>query len=128
VLTQQRPTTRAARAAKTPATVPERFVPRFWEDADGRQLAVREIKRRYEQLRTDVGAESYQKDLLCQRATFVAIQLETMEAAAVQGEAFNPGVYTQMVNALLGLLKALGLERHAKQVVSLQTYVQERGE
>jgi hypothetical protein len=107
-------------------TLPGRFVPRFWDEADGRQMMVKEIKRRYEQLREDVGAASYQKDLLAQRAIFISVQLETMEANAVEGKAFDAGRYTQMVNTLLGLLKALGLERYIKHAADLRTYLKER--
>jgi hypothetical protein len=42
--------------------------------------------------------------------------------AAEKGN-FNAGTYTQMVNALIGLLKSLGLERKVKKVESLQTYI-----
>ena len=74
-------------------------------------------------LKQDIQADSYQKDLLCQRAIFISVQLETMELLAAEKGNFNAGVYTQMVNALLGLLKSLGLERRAKTVVNLKTYI-----
>jgi hypothetical protein len=99
--------------AKLPARVPKRFLPRFWENADQRQVAIREIKRRYALLRKDAGADSFQRDLLAQRAIFISVQLETMEVEASEGGDFNSGHYTQMVNALTGLLKALGLEKRA---------------
>lgn len=110
--------------AKRPATIASRFVPRFWEEADGRQLAVKEIKRRYETLLDHAGADSFQKELLVQRAVFVSVQLETMEIDAAQGNKFDAGVYTQMCNALLGMLKTLGLERRAKEIPALKAYVE----
>jgi hypothetical protein len=122
-MTMQRPTTRAERAAKEPATVPGVFVPRFWEDADQRQSAVKEIKRRYAALREDIGVDSYQKDILCQRATFIALQLETMEIDATEGRDFPAGQYTQAVNCLVGLFKVLGLEKEVSQVIDLKAYV-----
>jgi hypothetical protein len=105
-------------------TLPERFVPQFWNEADGRCAVIKEIRHRYEVLKGDTLADSYQKDLLCQRATFIAIQLETMERVAAEKGQFNAGTYTQMVNALIGLLKSLGLERRAKKVVNLKAYVE----
>lgn len=115
-----------AKDSRKSITLPSRFEPAFWNTADGRCVAVKEIKRRYEVLRTDSGAESYQQDLLVQRAVFISLQLETMEIAAAQGERFDSGIYTQMTNSLLGLLKALGLERRIPQVANLKQYVRER--
>ncbi len=106
--------------------LPARFEPMFWGDADRRSGVVKEVRRRYDVLMQDSGAESYQKDLICQRAIFISIQLETMEVEAAQSGKFDPGCYTQMVNTLLGLLKALGLERQTKKTVDLKAYVKGR--
>lgn len=106
--------------------MPERFEPRFWQDADGRCASVKEINRRYERLLRDSGADSYQKDLLCQRAVFISLQLETAERVATETGKLDAGVYTQMTNSLMGLLRALGLERKVK-AIGLKAYVnQER--
>ncbi|HWA25698.1 MAG TPA: hypothetical protein VG734_08565 [Lacunisphaera sp.] len=113
------------RDSKT-VTLSGAFEPRFWEDADGRVAIVREIRTRYEQLKADAQADSTQKDLIAQRAVFVAIQLETMERTACETGKIDAGVYTQMVNCLTGLLKALGLERKAKPVGDLKSYVNGR--
>ena len=56
----------------------------------------------------------------------MAIQLETMEVTAARTGEFNAGVYGQLVNTFLGLLKALGLERRAKQVCNLADYVERK--
>lgn len=108
--------------------IPEKFVPQFWDAVDGRCGIVKEIRRRYEILKQDAGVESYQKDLLCQRAIFIGVQLETMECIAAAEGKFDPGCYTQMVNALSGLLSKLGLERQFPNRKSLKAYVQEREE
>ena len=100
-----------------------RFVPQFWEKADQRSLVVREVRRRYDLLTKDTGADSHQKDLLVQRVVFISLQLETMECVAAESGKFDAGVYTQMTNTLMGLLKALGLERQVKDIVNLKTYV-----
>jgi hypothetical protein len=120
---KQRPSTRSDRHAKNPATVPTRFEPRFWETTDQRQAVVKEIRRRCETLREDTGADSAQKNMLVQRAIFMSIQLETMEVEAIESGKFDPGIYTQMSNALLGLLRQLGLERKIKTTVDLKAYV-----
>ena len=67
-----------------------------------------------------------QTDLIAQRAVFVAVQLETMEIDGSEGKPFDPGVYTQMVNCLLGLLKALGLTNKASTGETLRQYVSQR--
>jgi hypothetical protein len=98
------------------AAIPTQFVPEFWTDQDNRQHVARTIRQMVARLRQDVGADSYQKDLLIQRAVFLSLQLETAEIEAVRSGAFDPGVYTQQINSLLGILKALGLEKKAKKV------------
>jgi hypothetical protein len=97
-------------------------VPKFWEEQDGRYAVAREIRSRVQRLREDAGADSFQKDVLCQRAVFIALQLESMEIAAVESGKFDPGSYTQMVNCLVGLLRSLGLERKAK-TIGLDAYL-----
>jgi hypothetical protein len=105
-------------------TIPERFVPRFWDDSDRRCAVVRIIKKRYERLKEDAGgAESFQRDLLVQRAAFLSIILETHEVKAAEGEGLDLGQYTQAANALSGLLKSLGLDKRIKSVTDLQTYL-----
>jgi hypothetical protein len=117
-------TTRAQR--KKEISVPATFVPRFWDGQDGRALAVREINRRLELLKEDVGADSFQKELLCQEAIFIALQLETMRVTALQTGKIDLGIYTQATNALSGLLSKLGLDRQRKQTTDLRAYVKER--
>ncbi len=65
---------RKAKRRKRPA-VPSVFVPQFWAEQDHRLHVAREVRRRVEALRADAGVDSAQKDLLAQRAVFVALQL-----------------------------------------------------
>lgn len=107
-------------------TLPERFTPQFWQEADQRLAIVREIRRRVTALKADSGADSAQKQTLCERAVFLALQLETQEREAVENGRIDLGSYTQGCNALLGLLRALGLQKHAKPVNGdLKTYLTE---
>lgn len=108
---------------KAIVTLPERFVPQFWDECDGRIAVVREIRRRVELLKTDTASDSYQKDILCERAIFISCQLETQERQAIEKGIFDSGRYTQMVNALVGLLRSLGLERRARKLDDLQGYI-----
>ena len=72
---------------------------------------------------SSLSSESFQQELLARRAVFIAVQLETMEAKALDGEDIDVGVYTQGANALSGLLTKLGLKKAAKQAVALDTYL-----
>ena len=103
-----------------------RFTPKFWSEVDGRFGAKKEIMRRYRQLIEDCGADSFQKKMICQRAVFLSIQLETMEREAADGERFDPGIYQQGVNALSGLLTKLGLGKKQKSPDDLKTYLKKR--
>jgi hypothetical protein len=125
-------------AAMTLATKPARrrtrvglsnsFTPLFWVDCDGRCGTVKQIKKRLAALRQDANANSVQKEMLCQRAVFIALQLETMERQAAEGGVFDSGRYAQSCNALLGMLRALGLRSNRQgRRESLRDYVAEGG-
>jgi len=119
----QRPSTREERRAKSPATIPSRFEPKFLDKADQRQKVIKLIRRRLERLKTEAGCDSIQKELLANEAIFISVQLETMRVNALEGKHFDAGVYTCMVNALSGLLSKLKLEKQAGQVLDLDAYL-----
>ena len=103
--------------------VPATFQPQFIDRLDHRNAMVRALEARKKQLMSDTGADSYQKRLLVERAIFLSIILETSEATALETGEFDVGKYVQGCNALLGLLKHLGLERHQRQAeLSLAEY------
>lgn len=109
-------------------TLTKQFKPRFWEDADSRVSVVRQIRRRYELLKSHCGGEeSIQRDLLCQRATFLSVHIETLEVEAAEGSGLDVGSYVQSLNCLNGLLKTLGLDKRVKNVTDLKTYLEEKG-
>ena len=106
--------------------IPKTFTPKFWESIDGRSLLVREVKQRFQELVDDTGADNTQKRMLCQRAVFIALQLETMECNAAQGEPFDANTYTVMANALKGYLKDLGINSKSGQTFDLKAYTKAR--
>lgn len=121
-------TTSKKRKGGGEVSLPQHFVPKFWQGQDNRVAVVKEIRRRVRTLQQDVGADSYQKEILCERAIFMLCQLETMECDAITHESLlDPGVYTQMVNALSGLLNKLGLERAVAKSNGLKAYLAEKG-
>ena len=111
--------------AKAGGTIPTRFVPRFWADADRRVSIIRAIEDRVERMKADTGADSYQKIVLAERAVFLLTILETQERDAIEGtRPLDAGGYVQAVNSLIGIFRALGLERHVKQVGGLTEYME----
>ena len=106
-------------ASEETSTLPKRFVPQFIESADGRISAIKEIRRRLKKLRADAGVDNFQKDILAQRAIFLAVQCETMETDALQGKPIDIAILTQCTNALSGLLTKLGLETKRVTTITL---------
>jgi hypothetical protein len=124
---KKRPTRRSERKATSAVTLSNSFRPRFWESCDGRSQITKEITRRYRLLCKDSGADSYQKELLCQRAIFLAVRLETLEVEAAETGDIDFGSYTQAVNSLQGILKSLGLAKQASRVAkSLDKHIAEK--
>lgn len=118
-----KPTRRGDREAQLPA----KFVPRFWKHCDMRLAAVRAVRSRYRTLHEACGgAESPQRDQLVQRAVFLSVMIETMEVEAAENGKLDSGSYVQSLNALVGLLRTLGLERRVKNVTDLNRYLAEK--
>lgn len=103
--------------------LPKTFRPRFWSEADGRVAVIRQVKAMVGKLKQDCGAESYQRQLLCERAAFIAILLETQERDALDKGNLDAGSYAQQVNTLLGLLRTLGLDKRVK-ALGLKAYME----
>jgi hypothetical protein len=108
---------------KQELSIPKKFTPKFWEHKDQRFGVVKLIRQRVEQLKKDTAADSFQKIMLCERAIFIGLQLETMECDAEETGTFDPGVYTQMVNCFQGLLKTLGIQKQLSKTLDLKGYL-----
>jgi hypothetical protein len=116
-------TTKKTRRKPSPS-IPARFEPKFWKDADSRLAIVRQIRHRYEALAEQTGADSLQKEILCQRAVFLLCRMETVERRAIEeGEFPDVGTYIQSLNSLISLLRTLGLESAKKKVANLRSYI-----
>lgn len=114
------------RQEKTGSKLPAVWEPRFLDRADSRFSAVRLVRQRIELLEADAGADSEQKRLLCSRAAFIATVLETEECRCLENGQPPTGSYFQMTNCLIGLLRAIGLERHARDAGDLRSYLAEK--
>jgi hypothetical protein len=99
--------------------IPTDYSPDWLEKLDGRTRMAQVINSRYHQLTTDLGgvdALSYQQRSLCKRALWFEAMLEQWEAALSRGEEVDPGKLTNTTNTLIGLYKALGLNRQSREV------------
>lgn len=107
--------------------VPDRFQGGWLTALDGRLSLARELRGRYRELTDDLGgldALSYQRRTLAERAVWLEYHLAQQEQSLAAGTGdFNPGQWTQACNALVGLLKTLGLDRKAADVPDLATYL-----
>ena len=101
--------------------LPVTYVPKLWEQADLRMASVRTIRSRYKEFVSDSNAVSVMKKSLCDRAAFLSVFIETLEVIAVETGELESGPYVQAVNAYLGLLKTLGLDK-ATTEITLKEY------
>ena len=111
-------------------TIPKGRLPQVWEpktleSADGRFAVIKTLKAKVEALKADTGADSVQKEILCERAGFLIALLETQEVIAVEQGVLDAGSYVQTTNCLIGLLRHLGLKRVCR-VKSLSQYIEQK--
>jgi hypothetical protein len=115
------------KGANKEVEVPATFVPLFWKHLDKRCGIVKEFYSRYRKLKADCNANTLMLDMLCQRAAFISIQLETLECKAGERGRIDFGSYAQGVNCLQGLLTKLGLKRRDQgEKVHLASYLKSR--
>lgn len=111
-------------------SLPTKYAADWLDRLDYRTAIARAVRQRFEALTNDLGGVdslSYQERSLCSRIVWVEALLETREAAIAAGEEINEGAYVQGVNALVGLLRAVGFERRTKPLPSLQDYLRQQG-
>lgn len=109
--------------------IPTGYSSDWLEKLDGRTRLAQAVQSRYHALATDMGgleSLSYQKRSLAKRIVYMEAIIEQQEAALARGEEINQGRMIQSVNTLIGLLKTVGLERVARDVPDLQTYLARR--
>ena len=110
-------------------TVPEQFVPQWMESLDGRTGIAQEMRHRYQAMTADLGGAdqlSYAQRSLVSRALWLEYWLQQQETMLATGGDFDVGKWVQAANSLQGILTKLGLERAARDVPDLQTYLKQR--
>ena len=109
--------------------IPNRYTGDWLEKLDGRTTFARAVQARLADLHADLGgrdALSYQERSLCKRAVWLEAMIEQREAALARGEDIEEGSHTQSINSLMGVWKALGLNRRAKDVTDLRSYLKSK--
>ena len=110
--------------------IPSQYSPDWLEKLDGRTAIARAVNERLAALLSDLGGAdtlSYQQRSLAKRAIWTEAVIEQSEAALARGEDVDVGRLTQANNSLIGLFKALGLDRKSREVPSLAEYLNQAG-
>lgn len=97
--------------------IPARFSENWISSMDGRTSIARAVSDRLATLQADLGgpdAMSYQQRSLAKRAIWIEAIIEQREVALSRGEEIDHGAHVQAINTLIGLWRALGFERRAK--------------
>ena len=111
------------------AELPPRYSSDWLARIDGRTKLAQAARMRLDDLHANLGgrdALSYQERSLCKRIVWLEAQIEQREAALARGEEIDEGRHTQSVNALVGLLKTIGLQRRQRDVPTLSEYLANR--
>lgn len=104
--------------------VPILYHPQVMEKLDGRYSFTRKMNRIYKLLKKQSKAESIAKDLLCRRAAFLAVQVETLECQALRSaEPVDERKIVYSTNALVAILRRLGFEDRSLPKKDLSTYI-----
>lgn len=109
--------------------IPATFSSDWIDHLDGRTKLARVVRQRLSSLHSDLGgrdALSYQQRSLCRRAVWLEALIERREVALANGREIDEGAHTQSINALMGVWKALGLQRKAREVPDLHDYLRNR--
>ncbi|PTE18070.1 hypothetical protein [Phaeovulum veldkampii] len=110
---------------------PERYSQGWIAGLDMRTALGRDMAARYLTVCDDLGGEaslSYAQRSLIERALWAEYWLASQERELAEGREFDAGRWTQASNALLGLWRTLGLERKAKDVTDLSSYLRRKAE
>lgn len=113
--------------------IPDRFAAGYLERLDGRTAIAVEMRARWQSMTDDLGGAdrlSYSQRSLVERALWIEHWIAHQERELAEGriEAFDAGRWTQATNSLLGLYRTLGIERRAKDVTDLASYIKAKSE
>lgn len=109
--------------------IPEKYTPGYLDDLDGRLAVAQVMRERYRAFTDDLGGAdrlSYAKRSLVERALWLEFWLAQQEEQLAKGQEFDVARWTQAANSLQGILSKLGLDRQAKDIPDLATFLKQR--
>ena len=112
-------------------TPPTRYSANWLQELDGRTAIAQEMRQRYQSYTDDLGGDaslSYAQRSLVMRALWLEYWLQSQEQALANGGEFDAGRWTQGANSLQGIMAKLGLNRAAKDVPDLASYLASKQE
>lgn len=115
--------------SEMPTALPPRYRGGVFWNLDRRSQVAREVIGQLGALVQDLGgleSLSSQQRMLCERAVFLHRRLIEHESAVLSGKdpLMSVNEHVGATNALLGLLKGLGLKRQARDVGDLRSYLE----
>lgn len=116
-------------AANRRAEIPAKFETGWLEQLDGRRNIAKNLRARFDEIASDLGGVdslSYMQRSLVERALWLEYWLSSQERELAVGAAFDVSRWVQAANSLQGIYNRLGIERRAKDVPDLQTYLRQR--
>lgn len=111
------------------AGIAESYKPGWLDSLDGRYGVARELRQRFAEVCKDLGGIerlSYMQRSLAERGLWLEFWLSQQEQQLAKGGDFDASRWIQAANSLQGIYSRLGLERRAKDVPDLQSYLRER--
>ena len=106
---------------------PKKFNTGWLSELDGRTAIAQVMRERYTAFTNDLGGAdrlSYAQRSLVERALWLEYWLAQQEQQLANGADFDVGKWTQAANSIQGIYSKLGLERQARDAVSLKDYIQ----
>lgn len=115
------------RKTKLLVSMPAKYEPDFEKRIDRRTVVGTALLSRLAAIMSDLGGTetlSHAKASLCKRAVWLEAVVESHEQNLANSQEVDLGAYTQSINSLLGIYRALGIERRQKPLRSLRDVMQ----
>jgi len=115
--------------ANRKADIPTQFEQGWLDQLDGRMNLAKNLRSKYETICADLGGRdslSYMQKSLIERALWLETWLARQEQELAQDADFDVSRWIQAANSLQGIYSRLGLERKARNVPDLRSYLQKR--
>ncbi|MEO8646550.1 hypothetical protein [Pseudomonas sp.] len=109
--------------------VPQQYSADWLQSLDGRTAVAQVMRERHRAFTDDLGGVSrlsYAQRSLVERALWLEYWMQQQEQALAGGSEFDVGKWTQAANALQGILAKLGLDRKAREVPDLASFIAKR--